>query len=184
LVLANLLVGAGLGLLVITAPIRGLADDPIFHGSLVCRTFQRYEAFLFIGDDVWSGGTAFGMAIRHVGISLTYAIAVGISCVLGTLVPPMVNGSIKALMHNPGISQIITGVILGAIGIAICGIAGRKKELDLSKGTDDNYFPWPRVFRFAFWLVCCLRFTGLRLMRVHRLQMWQKNSAPEILNRM
>ncbi len=35
------------------------------------------------------GGTAFGMAIRYVGFSLTYAISVGISCVLGTLIPPL-----------------------------------------------------------------------------------------------
>ena len=39
----------------------------------------------FLGMAYGIGGTAFGIAIRYVGFSLTYAISVGISCVLGTL---------------------------------------------------------------------------------------------------
>ena len=35
------------------------------------------------------GGTAFGISIRYIGFSLTYAIAVGLSSVLGTLIPPL-----------------------------------------------------------------------------------------------
>ena len=79
------------------------------------------------------GGTAFGMAIKHVGISLTYAIAVGISCILGTLVPPVLNGTMQSLLASKGIALILTGVFLGAVGIAVCGVAGRKKELDLTR---------------------------------------------------
>ena len=49
----------------------------------------------FLGMAYGVGGTAFGIAIRYVGFSLTYAIAVGISCVLGTLLPPLVNGTLS-----------------------------------------------------------------------------------------
>ena len=77
------------------------------------------------------GGTAFGMAIRHVGFSLTYAIAVGISCVLGTLLPPLVHGQLTALFSQNGASWIMAGIIIGALGIACCGVAGRYKENDL-----------------------------------------------------
>src|SRR4029077_14820816 len=42
------------------------------------------------------GGPAFGIAIRYIGFSLTYAIAVGLSAVLGTLIPPMVHGTLGA----------------------------------------------------------------------------------------
>ena len=48
------------------------------------------------------GGTAFGIAIRYVGFSLTYAISVGISCVLGTLLPPLVNGTLNEIFQRPG----------------------------------------------------------------------------------
>jgi L-rhamnose-H+ transport protein len=79
------------------------------------------------------GGTAFGIAIRYVGFSLTYAIAVGISCVLGTLLPPLVNGTLNSVIESNGASYLFSGVGMGAIGIALCGIAGRNKEKDLEK---------------------------------------------------
>jgi L-rhamnose-H+ transport protein len=34
------------------------------------------------------GGTCFNISIRYIGFSLTYSIAVGLSSILGTLVPP------------------------------------------------------------------------------------------------
>ncbi|OQP66432.1 rhamnose:proton symporter [Niastella vici] len=81
------------------------------------------------------GGTAFGMAIRYVGFSLTYAIAVGISCVLGTLLPPLVHGQLVSLFSQNGASFIMAGIIIGALGIACCGVAGRFKEHDLKLNT-------------------------------------------------
>ena len=93
-----------------------------------------WHSFLF-GMAYGIGGTAFGMAIRYVGYSLTYAIAVGISCVLGTLLPPIMNGTLGDTLKGNGSSLIITGVVMGAIGIAICGIAGRSKEKDIEKNT-------------------------------------------------
>ena len=84
------------------------------------------------------GGTAFGIAIRYVGFSLTYAIAVGISCVLGTLLPPLVNGSLSDVLKSNGAAFLISGVVMGALGIALCGVAGRSKEKDLDKDNNDK----------------------------------------------
>jgi L-rhamnose-H+ transport protein len=77
------------------------------------------------------GGTAFGIAIRYVGFSLTYAIAVGISCVLGTLLPPLVHGTLSDVMKSTGANFLMSGVAMGAVGIALCGVAGRNKEKDI-----------------------------------------------------
>lgn len=77
------------------------------------------------------GGTAFGIAIRHVGFSLTYAISVGISCVLGTLLPPLVHGTLDDVLKSNGAGLLMSGVAIGAAGIALCGLAGRNKEIDL-----------------------------------------------------
>ena len=82
------------------------------------------------------GGTAFGIAIRYVGFSLTYAIAVGISCVLGTLLPPLVHGTLDDVMKSNGAAFLIIGVAMGAVGIALCGVAGRNKEKDIA--IDEN----------------------------------------------
>lgn len=77
------------------------------------------------------GGTAFGMAIRYIGFSLTYAIAIGISCVFGTLLPPIIHGTLVGLWSHKGSEWIICGIVLGVAGIALCGLAGRFKELNL-----------------------------------------------------
>jgi L-rhamnose-H+ transport protein len=84
------------------------------------------------------GGTAFGIAIRYVGYSLTYAISVGISCVLGTLIPPLVAGKLDALFSQTGAGYIMTGITAGVIGITLCGVAGRYKEVDLNVTMDNK----------------------------------------------
>jgi L-rhamnose-H+ transport protein len=84
------------------------------------------------------GGTAFGIAIRYVGFSLTYAIAVGISCVLGTLLPPLVHGTLGGVLKSNGAFFLIMGVVMGAIGISLCGIAGRNKEKDIAANENNK----------------------------------------------
>ena len=95
-------------------------------GSAMYRSF-------FLGMAYGIGGTAFGIAIRYVGFSLTYAIAVGISCVLGTLLPPLMNGTMDEVLKSNGAGYIISGVVMGAVGIWFCGMAGRSKEKDIEK---------------------------------------------------
>jgi L-rhamnose-H+ transport protein len=77
------------------------------------------------------GGTAFNISIRYIGFALTYSIAVGLSSVLGTLVPPLVRGQIGAILGRPGAMWVLSGVAAGAAGIAVCGWAGRIKERNL-----------------------------------------------------
>jgi len=77
------------------------------------------------------GGTAFGISIRFLGYSLTYAFAIGISCILGTLTGPLLKGTLQKLFSCTGSEWIIAGLIIGVLGIILCGVAGRMKELDL-----------------------------------------------------
>jgi L-rhamnose-H+ transport protein len=100
------------------------------------------------------GGTAFGIAIRYIGFSLTYAIAVGLSSVLGTLIPPLIEHRLGGFLYDLlwhgrwtvpfesdklyelfvrriGAEWVLLGVVMGAVGIGICGLAGRLKEKQL-----------------------------------------------------
>ena len=86
------------------------------------------------------GGTAFGVSIRYIGFSLTYAIAVGLSSVLGTLIPPIVKGTLGATLDKTGAGWIVAGIVVGAIGIAGAGWAGRLKEVDLAAQDDRGGF--------------------------------------------
>jgi L-rhamnose-H+ transport protein len=77
------------------------------------------------------GAMAFNVAIRYIGFALTYAIAVGFSSVLGTLVPPLFSQEFTKKFTGPGAGWIFAGMAVGVVGIALCGAAGRFKELDL-----------------------------------------------------
>lgn len=77
------------------------------------------------------GGIAFNYSIRYIGFSLTYAIAVGLSSVLGTIIPPLVRGRLLDILSKPGSAWVIAGIVTGTLGIACCGAAGRQKERGL-----------------------------------------------------
>lgn len=99
-------------------------------------TSAMRNAFL-LGACYGIGGTAFGLAIKHIGFSLTYAIAIGISCVLGTLLPPLVSGQLASVFGRTGSSWVLAGIGIGVVGILLSGFAGRLKELDLQGQNSD-----------------------------------------------
>jgi L-rhamnose-H+ transport protein len=85
---------------------------------------------LLLGMAYGVGGTAFNVSIRYIGFSLTYAIAVGLSGVLGTVGGPLYDGTLIAKFSKPGAFWVMAGMAIGILGIAMCGVAGRCKELD------------------------------------------------------
>lgn len=96
-----------------------------------------WQSFLF-GAFYGIGGTAFGLAIRYLGFSLTYAVSVGLSCLLGTLLPPLTNGNFADLLKAGGIEYIFGGLLIGTAGIVLCGLAGHSKEKDLQAERNDT----------------------------------------------
>ena len=86
------------------------------------------------------GGTAFGISIRYIGFSLTYAIAVGLSATLGTLIPPLYDHTLGAKLGRHGGGWVVAGIIIGVLGIAFTGLAGRMKENDLTAQNNRGEF--------------------------------------------
>jgi L-rhamnose-H+ transport protein len=86
----------------------------------------------FLGMLYGIGGIAFGVAIRYIGFSLTYAIAIGVSCVLGTLLPPLMAGRLAETVTTTAGSIVVLGVLLGGGAIVITGIGGLRKEHELA----------------------------------------------------
>ncbi|WPR73105.1 L-rhamnose/proton symporter RhaT [Flavobacterium sp. NG2] len=84
------------------------------------------------------GGMCFGFAIRHIGYSLTYTISIGISAVLGTIVPLLMHGNLVEKYKAPGGAIIFIGMFIAIIGIAICGVAGYRKEADLKRNAQQG----------------------------------------------
>lgn len=98
-----------------------------------------WNSFL-LGAAYGIGGTAFGISIRYIGFSLTYSIAVGLSSVLGTLIPPLVKGTLAATLSKTGAGWVIAGIAVGTAGIALTGLAGRFKEMDLTRQEEKGEF--------------------------------------------
>ena len=91
----------------------------------------KWTAFL-LGAAYGFGGMSFGFAIKHIGYSLTYTISIGISAIVGTLVPLMLYGTLIEHFQRPGGMILLLGMVVAVIGVAGCGWAGYKKEKDLN----------------------------------------------------
>lgn len=84
------------------------------------------------------GGLTFGLAIRYLGIALGYAIALGLSTVFGTLIPPIYSGEIAAISHETSGRIILMGVCLCVLAVAVNGAAGLSKEKEMSPKERDE----------------------------------------------
>lgn len=100
-------------------------------GDVILRTF-------LLGALYGVGGTAFGVAIRYVGFSITYAMAIGVSMVGGTAYA-LAKGDttiadagahLSAFFAKTGSFWVVGGLAVGLVGIAFCGAAGKFKEND------------------------------------------------------
>lgn len=112
--------------------ILGWLTVPGFFNILANAPSKSFWMAFLLGGVYGFGGMSFGLAIKHIGYSLTYTIAIGISAVLGTIIPLMVFGGISEYFNKPGSGIVATGMIISIVGVVICGLAGFKKEKDLS----------------------------------------------------
>jgi len=78
------------------------------------------------------GGITFGLAIRYLGLGLGYAIALGFCTAFGTLVPPIYDGQLHAILHETSGLVTLAGVGLSLLAIAVSGAAGYSKEHEIT----------------------------------------------------
>jgi L-rhamnose-H+ transport protein len=82
---------------------------------------------------VWGiGGLTFGLTMRFLGVALGYAIALGLTAVFGTLIPPLFSGELFEIAKTPSGQVVLSGVLVCVIGIFLGGTAGRRKEAELT----------------------------------------------------
>lgn len=116
----------------------------VLHEAPGSAMFKSYALGVFYGI----GGISFGVAIRYVGYSLTYAIAIGVSCVAGTLLPPLLAGQLGATLGERAGIYVVGGVLLGATAMLATGWAGFRKEHELATTREPTTFN-PRVGLFV-----------------------------------
>ncbi|MDW7980122.1 MAG: L-rhamnose/proton symporter RhaT, partial [Verrucomicrobiales bacterium] len=114
---------------------------PDFWGVVNAAPRDALLRTFLLGAAYGIGGTAFGVAIRYVGFSITYATAIGVSTLVGTAYA-IIKGNtglanyaanIEAFWVKPGSGWVLLGICVGLVGIVFCGLAGRWKERDLNR---------------------------------------------------
>jgi L-rhamnose-H+ transport protein len=78
------------------------------------------------------GNLAFGLSLRYLGISLGYALSLGLMLAIGTLVPPVLDGRLKVMIESSGGGMLIVGVFVACAGIILSGWAGFLKDRNVS----------------------------------------------------
>ena len=80
------------------------------------------------------GNVSYGLTMRHLGMSLGIGVAIGVTLVVGTLVPPLMHGQAAMLFQTRGGLLNMTGVLVALAGVAIVSSAGHMKEMQLKSG--------------------------------------------------
>jgi L-rhamnose-H+ transport protein len=88
---------------------------------------------LLMGAVYGIGNLSFGLALRYLGLSLGYALSLGLMLAIGTLIPPLIDGRLKLMMQGSGGSLLIMGVIVACVGIALSAWSGILKDKSLSQ---------------------------------------------------
>ena len=109
----------------IVATLITVPNLPGLYGSMPAKAFLW--PFIF-GVLYGFGGLTFGLSMRYLGLSLGYAITLGIIAVFGTLIPAIVNGKIIEMIGSTGGLITLAGIAVTIAGITLTGRAGILKD--------------------------------------------------------
>ena len=90
----------------------------------------------FLGAVYGIGNLSFGLSLRYLGISLGYALSLGLMLAIGTLIPPMFDGRLTEMFTTTGGSKLIIGIVVAIVGISLVGYTGFLKDKQIGKGSD------------------------------------------------
>ena len=74
------------------------------------------------------GNLSFGLALRYLGLSLGYALSLGLMLAIGTLIPPAIDGRLHVMMLGKGGTLPILGIVIAGFGIALSAWSGILKD--------------------------------------------------------
>jgi L-rhamnose-H+ transport protein len=112
-----------------------LIDDFASFYSVVDS--KAFWGMFFCGAMWGIGNVNYGLTMRYLGMSLGIGIAIGVTLVVGTLLPPIFRGEFSQLLTTSSGQITLMGVFVALIGIGIVTYAGHQKEHALGTTTKD-----------------------------------------------
>ena len=105
-----------------------LPDFHAFYASMGAGLLLKVALF----GAMWGvGNVSYGLTMRHLGMSLGIGVAIGVTLVVGTLVPPLIHGQATMLFTTRSGQLTMAGVLVALIGVAVVSYAGHQKEMQL-----------------------------------------------------
>jgi L-rhamnose-H+ transport protein len=91
-----------------------------------------WKAALF--GSMWGvGNVSYGLTMRYLGLSLGIGVAIGVTLVIGTLVPPIMHGQLLEILMGRGGVLSLLGISTALLGVGVVSYAGHLKELALGR---------------------------------------------------
>jgi L-rhamnose-H+ transport protein len=107
-----------------------------FYASIPSEVL--WKAALF--GAMWGvGNVSYGLTMRYLGMSLGIGVAIGVTLVVGTLVPPFMHGQAATLFQTRSGLINMAGVVVALVGVAIVSYAGHQKEVQLKTGEPTEF---------------------------------------------
>jgi L-rhamnose-H+ transport protein len=107
-------------------------------GAFYAGTSFSILAKVFLFGCMWGiGNVNYGLTMRYLGMSLGIGVAIGVTLIVGTLVPPLVHGQFPALFTSGSGVWTMAGIAVALAGIAIVAWAGHQKERALGIGAEE-----------------------------------------------
>jgi L-rhamnose-H+ transport protein len=98
-------------------------------GNLMSTASTSDLSAIFIMGAVYGiGSITFGLSMRYLGLSLGYALSLGLMAAIGTLVPPALDGRFGMLMDTFNGNMVLLGIFISLVGIAGIAMAGYQKD--------------------------------------------------------
>jgi L-rhamnose-H+ transport protein len=110
---------------------------PNFHGFYASLDSALMLKVALFGAMWGVGNVSYGLTMRHLGMSLGIGVAIGVTLIVGTLVPPLMHGQAAMLFSTRSGLLTMAGVLVAVVGVATVSYAGHQKEVQLGVGAQE-----------------------------------------------
>lgn len=101
--------------------------------AILGNTASESLAWTYFFGVLWGFGALMaGLGLRFLGLALGQSVCLGVSAIVGTLVPAIMDNQVNMLVTTTPGRVISAGFLACFIGIAFCGYAGVLKDKQLS----------------------------------------------------
>ena len=107
--------------------------------SIITQADSRVLITIFLyGAAYGICNMTFGLSLKYMGLALGYALSLGLMMLLGTLLPPLIDGRMSTMLASDRAAILFVGLAVSLAGITAMAIAGYRKEKQQSNPQEEE----------------------------------------------